>query len=421
MRKLFFCFSVVIVAFALVSIFVLKGFNKGIDFTGGISARLSINFEKSSIAQLRDMFSDVQLTRKAVVDKQSAADQTNKQSGAVEKFSYNLGKNISRLNQTGDVSIGYPSQSYMIRVKNLPGVEKEQIEKALSIRLTNKFKQKTKVSFTVDTADLNDDGAALQQLLTPVKVSAVSNRTVTITDDSGRKVQKKRFYAVQTFPGKVKEALMRKDVTRQLLQSNKYTLSSPVEFRSTVDWGSFNTMSSNIGREMESAAISLSIVVSLIILIYIAVRFNYKFGLAAIGALIHDIIILLGVISFFGHELTIPIVAAIMTIFGYSINDTIVVFDRVRENLESSRKEDLPHVLNKSITQSLSRTLITSLTTLLAVLAIFLFAGTVLRDFSFALIIGIFIGTYSSVYIASPLYLLIEKFTGSKELKKKRS
>ncbi len=128
----------------------------------------------------------------------------------------------------------------------------------------------------------------------------------------------------------------------------------------------------------------------------------------------HDVVILLGVLSFTGKELSVPIVAAILTIIGYSINDTIVIFDRIRENLEFSRKEDVVHIVNKSINQSLSRTIITSLTTLLAVISLYLFAGEILRDFSFALIVGIVIGTYSSIYIASPVYLVIEKLTAKR-------
>lgn len=406
MRNIFFSLSFGIVAFALVSIFVLKGFNRGIDFTGGLSASLTINFEKSSIAQLRQMFKSVQLHR---VDK----------NGKTNTFTFNLGNSISRLESSTDQKKSFASQSYMIRVKNIPGVEKEQIENALSGKLAAAFKQKTLISFTVRAARADDNGDGLRALLKPLGITGITNVDKTRTDDQGRTVKTRLFLVSQEFPGRVKEAALRTAVTRQLLTANGYVLESAVEFISTVDWGSFNAMSSNIGKEMETAAVSLSIVVSLIILMYIAVRFNYKFGLAAIAALIHDVVILLGVISFTGQELSIPIIAAILTIFGYSINDTIVVFDRVRENLGSSRKEDLPHILNKSITQSLSRTLITSLTTLLAVLAIFFFAGPVLKDFSFALIIGIFVGTYSSVYIASPVYLMIEQFSGSKELKKK--
>jgi preprotein translocase subunit SecF len=113
------------------------------------------------------------------------------------------------------------------------------------------------------------------------------------------------------------------------------------------------------------------------------------------------------------------VVAALLTTIGYSINDTIVIFDRIRENLAFSRREDMPALINNSINQSLSRTIITSLTTLIAVVSIFLFAGDVLRDFSFLLIIGIVVGTYSSIAIASPLYLALEQQALRREMEKK--
>jgi preprotein translocase subunit SecF len=141
-----------------------------------------------------------------------------------------------------------------------------------------------------------------------------------------------------------------------------------------------------------------------LILLYITFRFRFRFGVAAIIALIHDVLIVLSFISFSGKEMSTFILAALLTIIGYSLNDTIVVFDRARENLKSSKSyQEYPVTINRSIRQSLSRTLITSVTTLIAVLSLFIFGGDTLRDFAFALIVGIIAGTYSSMFIASAL------------------
>ncbi|MDT8395032.1 MAG: protein translocase subunit SecF [bacterium] len=142
------------------------------------------------------------------------------------------------------------------------------------------------------------------------------------------------------------------------------------------------------------------------ILIYITLRFQFRFAMGAIAALIHDIIITIGVFSLFDKEFTLPIIAALLTIIGYSLNDTIVVYDRIRENIRRTPKDMLASVINTSINQTLSRTILTSGTTLLVVICLFVLGGEVIHDFSFALLVGVVVGTYSSIYIASPMLLL---------------
>lgn len=153
----------------------------------------------------------------------------------------------------------------------------------------------------------------------------------------------------------------------------------------------------------------------LAILVYIWFRFEWQFGMGAVLALVHDVITTIGLFSLLGLEFNLSTVAAILTIAGYSINDTVVVYDRVRENLRKFKKLTLPELLNNSINQTLSRTVMTSVTTLLALLALFFLGGEVIHDFSLAMIWGVFIGTYSSICLAVPvlLYLNIRR-TGSK-------
>jgi preprotein translocase subunit SecF len=156
-----------------------------------------------------------------------------------------------------------------------------------------------------------------------------------------------------------------------------------------------------VGRDLREKAL-LSIVYAIIgIVLYISWRFELQYAIAAIIALVHDVLITMGAFSIFDKEFTLVIVAAFLTIIGYSLNDTIVVFDRIRENLRRRGKNTLAQTINISINQTLSRTLLTSGTTLLVVVALFFFGGEIIHDFSFALLVGVLVGTYSSIFIAS--------------------
>ena len=160
-----------------------------------------------------------------------------------------------------------------------------------------------------------------------------------------------------------------------------------------------------IGAELRTKTIT-SILIALVgMLIYITWRFEFKFAVGAIVALFHDVIITLGVFSILQLEISLPIIAAFLTIVGYSLNDTIVIFDRIRENLKVLRRETYESIVNTSLNQSLTRTIITSLTTLIVVLILYFFGGSVIHNFAFALIIGVIIGTYSSIFVASPIVI----------------
>ena len=147
-------------------------------------------------------------------------------------------------------------------------------------------------------------------------------------------------------------------------------------------------------------AISLSLAA---MLFYIWIRFEWQFSLGAIIALIHDVIITVGIFSFLSYEVNLSIVSALLTIVGYSMNDTVVIFDRIRENLKKYSKISTSDICDTSINETLSRTLITSVTTLLALLSIYIFGGEILKGFSFAMIIGVIVGTYSSIFVAAPI------------------
>jgi preprotein translocase subunit SecF len=181
-------------------------------------------------------------------------------------------------------------------------------------------------------------------------------------------------------------------------------------------------VSPKIGGELQQKAAFAIVFSFFLTLIYLAIRFELRFGVAAIIATVHDILVTLGFLAFFRVEIALPTVAAILTIVGYSLNDTIVVFDRVRENLgrKGGRKEDFMALLNRSINETLPRTVLTSGTTLAVLFSLLFLGGAVIRDFTLVLILGVVIGTYSSIFVASPALLEIQKRWGTGETREKK-
>ena len=169
-----------------------------------------------------------------------------------------------------------------------------------------------------------------------------------------------------------------------------------------------DTLSPKIGSELSGKAIMAILYALTLILIYISFRFEFIFAIGAIAAIAHDIIITLGIFSILDYEISLPIVAAFLTIVGYSLNDTIVIFDRIRENMKTRKKDPVAATVNKSINESLSRTIVTSLTTLMVVITLYIFGGEVIHYFSFALIIGVLVGTYSSIFVASLIVVYLQ-------------
>jgi len=191
-------------------------------------------------------------------------------------------------------------------------------------------------------------------------------------------------------------------------------LGSDINFRRVENVGP------KVSKELLRAGI-LAITLSLAaMLFYIWIRFEWQFSLGAIIALVHDVIITVGIFSFLSYEVNLSIVAAVLTIVGYSMNDTVVIFDRIRENLKKYAKISIAEISDLSTNQTLSRTLITSVTTLLALFSIYIFGGAILKGFSFAMILGVIVGTYSSIFIATPVlnYTNVSQKTILKEDKK---
>jgi len=191
-----------------------------------------------------------------------------------------------------------------------------------------------------------------------------------------------------------------------------------VEALTKANVGKFEVLSQElvgpvVGADLQRRGIYATLASILGITIYIGLRFRFAFAIGAIAATLHDVLVTLAFLFFFGYDLSLNVVAAILTITGYSVNDTIVIFDRVRENMRTKRRDSLEKVVNESVNQTLSRTIITAGTTFLAVLALYLFGGEVLEGFAFTMLVGIISGTYSTIFIAAAIAIIL----GNKQAK----
>ncbi len=249
----------------------------------------------------------------------------------------------------------------------------------------------------------------------------VSDKNISISDirssfsklDFGD-INIKEFGKNNDFLIKVEQKNNRESLIESIKTNLKKDLQSEINFRRVENVGP------KVSKELLKSGI-IAIVLSLsAMLFYIWVRFEWQFSLGAIVALIHDVIITVGIFSILSFEINLSIIAAVLTIVGYSMNDTVVIYDRIRENLSKFTKISINDIANLSINETLSRTIITSVTTLLALFSIFLLGGEILRGFSFAMILGVIIGTYSSIFVASPIlkYLNVSSKTMEKKEEK---
>lgn len=170
-----------------------------------------------------------------------------------------------------------------------------------------------------------------------------------------------------------------------------------------------NNVGPSVGNELKKKTVNALLVATAAMLIYVGFRFEIKFGISAILALVHDVLVTIGVYAIFQIPVNSPFIAAMLTIIGYSINDTIVIFDRIRENRKKMRGKNITEIVNTSVTQTMSRSINTSLTTLITIVAVYIFVPSV-REFAFPLIIGILSGAYSSIFVASPIWVLLKKY-----------
>lgn len=197
--------------------------------------------------------------------------------------------------------------------------------------------------------------------------------------------------------------------TPELKESQKTEVLNNLKKIGNFEINKEEKVGASVGEELKTSAILALSIGAVLIILYITFRFEFTFAVAAVAALFHDLIIAIGVIALLGYEIDTPFIAAILTILGYSINDTIVVFDRIRENMKRKNRGAFEQCLDKSVNQVMIRSLNTSVTTLFAIIAILVFGGDSLKTFIMTLLIGILAGTYSSVFIATPLVYILDK------------
>jgi len=271
-------------------------------------------------------------------------------------------------------------------------------------------------------------GAIIAMIMNVAMIGSWQNYGV---DFTGGSIIQVRFDAPVS-PAELREALGGADLNR-IGTENEFVIRAPLDESRSIDDVATeieNQIASSIsagfevvqrdlvgpkiGGELQVKALYAILFSFLLTLMYLAMRFEFRFGLAAVIATFHDIVITLGFLAVFRVEIALPTVAAILTILGYSLNDTIVVFDRIRENMnmKGARKKDPTDLVNQSINETLPRTVLTSGTTLVVLLALLVLGGAVLADFTMVLILGVLIGTYSSIFVASPALIEIQKRWG---------
>lgn len=358
-----FAFSGIIIIAGIINITKGKGLTGGIDFTGG--TLVQIRFKNPyPIAKLRQAF---------------PADMGSPR--------------IQRLEEEGE-------KEYIIRTTN-PELETEQDEEAHEImgnRIVDVLTtEEDRSALARGLADLNHiDTDELTSILLP---SFPENAHEIASTIIGLRESDNLKGIIENYDQLLEAGIDQKVV--DFLKEKTFLGSLVVKRRESVG--------PQVGSELKTRATQATVWALIGMLIYIGLRFKFAYGVAAILTLAHDVLFTLSIFSFTNREVNLPVVAAVLTIVGYSLNDTIVIFDRVRDNIKIMRKLHFENILDNSINQTLSRTVITSGTTFLTVFALFVFGGEVINDFAFTMIIGVIVGTYSSIYQSCPLLFFWNK------------
>ena len=361
-KYLAFALSGILILIGLLNITMGKGLNYGIDFAGGTLIRLAFK-DKVPINDIRQRLSDAGLA----------------------------GSRIQEIGKTG--------REYIIRtLQAIEGTELDEMEahEIIGTKVIEALRGKEeKSAMEQGKKDLNSiDESELTRLLEPSfpeEASSIAQKILSHRVEKG---------IIHDYDELEKAAGLRPEVTA-LLKEKTFLGRLAVLSRETVG--------PQVGHDLRRKATQAMIWALIGMLIYIGIRFRFAYGVSAILTLAHDVLVTIGIFSFTNREINLPVIAAILTIVGYSLNDTIVVFDRVRDNLKILRKHEFQDILDTSINQTLSRTVITSGTTFLTVFALFLFGGEVINDFAFTMMIGVIIGTYSSIYQSCPILFFWNK------------
>ncbi len=360
-----FVLSAVVIVIGVVFLAIHQGPNFGIDFRGGVKIQAKFNRVVTE-AELQSKLAEIGYERATIQIDESR-----------NEASISMGHRPEFQQQLIDIPIMTdPGDTTAMRLQVSSAVEKSHL---LEVG---------------ETVELIDGNLRQRNEITALDSVTDSNAILlTFANPFGIDLSDSAHIQIQASVGRI--------LTDALLEGGN-------DWQALVGGVNVSEVLPSVGRDLKLAAL-WSVLWSIVILLaYISWRFEFRFAIGAIAALVHDVLITLGIFAVLSKEINLPTVAAFLTIIGYSLNDTIVVFDRIRENSQTLRGTDYTTVLNRSINQSLSRTVITSLTTLFVVLVIFIIttAGEEINTFALALIVGVLVGTYSSVFIASPIVYL---------------
>ena len=344
--------SGVLIAVGLINLIAGKGITQGIDFAGGTLIRLTFDKEVP-IEEVRASLSDTGLGNSQIQEIE----------GSQREYQ------IRTMTLEGEVEMAQDIEAHEIMGNRVvEALESQESKDAAASGLLNLNSLDASELTALLESNFPDQAEALAQNLIGYRISQSI-----ITDFD-------KLAAESETPVEVVNFLKQRTYLSNLVVLSK------------------ETVGPQVGKDLRFKATQATVWALIGMLIYIGLRFRFAYGVSAIFTLAHDVLITMGVFSFTNREMNLPVIAAIMTIVGYSLNDTIVIFDRVRDNVKLMRKKEFSDILDNSINQTLGRTIVTSGTTLLTVLAMFLFGGPVINDFAFTLMIGVVVGTYSSIY-----------------------
>ncbi len=349
--------SGLIILTGLINITVGKGINYGIDFAGGTMVRMIFR-DQVSVAEIRG---DLR----------------------------NVGVENSRIQEVGQSGREYIIRTYKEEAEEISAEEMEAHEYVAQLVVDAMRNEEEKSAIARGLPDLNSiDESFLTELLQPEfpgRAEELAQRIVSLRNSAQLEGLIQDYSQLSDMAGLSQEVI-------SYLEDKTFLSHFAVLSKETVG--------PQIGHDLRRKATQATIWALLGMLIYIGIRFQYAYGVSAIFTLAHDVLITMGIFSLTNRELNLPVIAAILTLVGYSLNDTIVIFDRVRDNIKLLRKADFKSLLNTSVNQTLSRTFVTSGTTFLTVATLFLFGGEVINDFAFTMMIGVVVGTYSSIYLS---------------------
>jgi len=355
--------SAVVIAIGMTNIFAGKGLNTGVDFAGGTLVQIRFK-EIFPIGDLRQSLSDAGLGSSKIQEVEKGEREYIIRTMLPEDaLDQELEAHVLMGNRVVEALKTQEDQSALESgLKDLNAIEREGLRSLIAASFPEQAEEATDAIINLrQSAELKGIIENFEQL----EQAGIDNQIVT-------------DLKTKTFLGS--EAIKRRE-----------------------------TVGPQVGQELRQKATQATVWALMGMLIYIGIRFRFAYGVAAIFTLAHDVLVTIGIFSLSNREINLPVIAAVMTIVGYSLNDTIVIFDRVRDNLRTLRKLDFQNLLDASINQTLSRTVITSGTTLLTVVTLFIFGGEVINDFAFTMMIGVVTGTYSSIYMSCSLLTFWKK------------